>query len=168
MDARTVAQIAGIEVGTLNVWVQRNLIPGMTIGARGRQRHFDLDTATRVLIIAELVRFGLGAPQASFIAKTALHVGRLLIVKYSEDSTRPVISVYGGGADVSWLPEHHQPIRAQAVCYGFSSEEEIPRLFEQHFPGGPPSVYAVVNVESLAKRMRQAYEQWEQSHGQKE
>src|SRR5215469_16719857 len=169
MDARTVAQIAGIEVGTLNVWVQRNLIPGMTIGARGRQRHFDLDTATRILIIAELVRFGFGAPQASFVVKGAFHFGRLLIVKYSDDPMRPVITVYGGGLAVSGeeIPLG-EPIRPRAVCYGFSSEEEIPRLFEWHFPGGPPSVYAVVNVETIAKRMRQAYERWERSRGTEE
>jgi len=67
MDARAVAEIADIEVGTLNVWVQRGLIPGMTIGARGRQRDFDLDTATHILIMAQLVRLGFGAPFADWI-----------------------------------------------------------------------------------------------------
>ena len=49
MDARAVAEIAEIEVGTLNVWVQRGIIPGMSVGTRGRQRDIDLETAIFIL-----------------------------------------------------------------------------------------------------------------------
>ena len=69
MDARAIAELAGVGVGTLNVWVQRGLIPGMSTGARGRQREFDDVAATNVLLIATLVRLGWTAPLASTIAK---------------------------------------------------------------------------------------------------
>ena len=58
MDAQAVAAAAGVAVGTLNVWIQRGLIPGMTIGSRGRQRNFDLTTAVGIGIIGELVELG--------------------------------------------------------------------------------------------------------------
>src|SRR5262252_9163066 len=68
MDARAVAAAADLGINTLNVWVARGLVPGMTIGARGLQRDFDLKTATAIIIMAELTRFGLGALLASEIA----------------------------------------------------------------------------------------------------
>jgi hypothetical protein len=152
MDARAVAEVADIEVGTLNVWVQRGLIPGMTIGARGRQRDFDLDTATHILIMAKLVRLGFGAPFAGWIISGWRRHKFLLIAKNpaKPDRGRPPEAV------------GQQTIRQTGLFYwkGFDSESELPEVLKG-YPGEPPSVYVVVNVESLAERMRQAFELWE-------
>jgi hypothetical protein len=146
MDARAVAQISGIEVGTLNVWVQRGLVPGMSIGARGRQRNFDLKTATSILIMAELGRLGFGAPMASAWTRMCFDFPRLLV---SIPAPKPTQT------DASLL---------RFKWFGFESEEELPRILAEEFPEGPPSVYVVINAESLRARMRRAFEQWEESH----
>ena len=82
MDARAVAIAAGVDVLTLNTWVSRGQIPGMKIGARGRRRDFDVETATKVAVIAQLTKIGLGAPQAASIVANlkAPFYKRLLIV----------------------------------------------------------------------------------------
>src|SRR5215472_7501429 len=81
MDARTVAQAAKVEVGTLNSWVHRGLVPGMTIGARGRQRHFDLNTAVNIGLIVALGHVGISALTAAVIAGLVrLQHKRLLVI----------------------------------------------------------------------------------------
>jgi hypothetical protein len=153
MDARTVAEIADIDVGTLNVWVQRGLIPGMKTGARGRQRDFDLDTATHILIIAHLVRLGLGAPLASVIThflQTSMSRDHKYLL-FGKDPEKPV----------DWAPRQTgtQPLR-QMVFSFFDTLDELPGALER-FPGGPPSVYVLIHLETLEKQMRQAYKEWE-------
>ena len=69
MDARTVTQIAGVKLGTLNSWAQQGLIPGMTIAVSGRRRNIDVPTATRIAVVSALVRLGFGAPAAANIVR---------------------------------------------------------------------------------------------------
>ena len=69
MDARTVARIAKVKIGTLNAWVQRGLIPGMTIGPSGRRRNIDVETATAISVFAQLVNFGVSPDIASFVVR---------------------------------------------------------------------------------------------------
>src|ERR1044071_6876094 len=90
MDSRAIADATGVGVGTPNMWVQRELIPGVEIGARGRQREFDLDTATHILIMAELVKLGFGAGYASAIAGQRKNHKRLLIVEAAEEVRRRI------------------------------------------------------------------------------
>ena len=141
MDARAVCQVAGIEVGTLNVWVQRGLIPGMNVGARGRQRNFALETATHILIMAELVRLGFGAPAASNWARVCFYPYLLVSIT--------------GRIDLSL---------ERFRLLGFDSEAELPQLLEKEFPEGRPNAYVVINAEGLRALMRQAHEEWERSH----
>jgi hypothetical protein len=56
MDAKTLARIAHVNIGTLNVWAHRGFLPGLEPGVRGRRRNIDVPAATRVLIFRELVR----------------------------------------------------------------------------------------------------------------
>jgi hypothetical protein len=155
MDARTVAAIAEIDVGTVNVWVQRGLIAGMTIGARGRLRDFDLETATHISIMAQLVRLGCGAPCASWIAMPGRHYKRLVVAKKpaKSDAGRPPSA--GGTQTIMHALLFHWE--------GFESDADLPNTLRK-FPGGPPSVYIVINVEGLAEQMRLAQEEWEQRH----
>src|SRR5580704_10977643 len=98
LDARSVAKAARVGIGTLNVWVQRGLIPGMVTGARGRQRDFDLDTATNVALIAELVRLGLAVAAASMHVRYAIrrrHHKRLMLFSPTSASVRmPAVRRY--------------------------------------------------------------------------
>jgi hypothetical protein len=149
MDARSVAEAAEVQVGTLNSWVKRGLIPGMTTGARGRQRDFDLETAINVALIVELVRRGLSAPTASAIAKDRAPAPRLLLMfDLPPGVTHP---------ELASLRDH---MRQAPAPIGFKSEDELSRYFEQH--GGVPSVYMVINTELIANRMRNANDRWEQ------
>src|SRR6266576_2625685 len=70
-DAAAVMRITGVAVGTLNVWINRNLIPGMTVGTQGRARLFDLHTVIHVAIVVALVRLGHAAPFAAQAASLA-------------------------------------------------------------------------------------------------
>src|SRR5256885_14711188 len=106
MDARAVAEAAGVGVGTLNVWVQRGLIPGMKTGASGRQRDFDLDTATYIAIVSELViRMGITARTASTITKARDPTKKKLLL-FSDISVRP-----GTAANAAVLADLNQHLR---------------------------------------------------------
>jgi hypothetical protein len=153
MDAQTVARVAGIKIGTLNSWVQRNLLRGMTIGASGRRRDIDFETALRILIIAELVRLGISPTMGMFFAEAGFH-RRMLFIRV------PAIVVVTEKGPETWP--------ARELCFGFSSEEEIPEVFKREFPAGlPAAAYSVVNVEVLEARLQRAWEEWEQSRGEK-
>jgi hypothetical protein len=143
MDARSVAKAAEVQVGTLNSWVQRGLIPGMTPGAQGRQRDFDLDTAINVALIVELVRRGLSAPTAAEIAKNRGGPAKRLLLMFD----------FPGDAS---LRDH---MRQAPIPIGFNSEAQLPKIFKRF--GGVPDVYMVINLELIATRMREANERWE-------
>jgi hypothetical protein len=159
MDARIVAEIAGLELGTLNAWFHRGWIPGATIGPRGRRRNIDLETAVRVMVIAQLARFGL-SPQVAAMAAINLELSykRLLVVtglaipEIPLDTEKPTIN-----ADRKFY--------AQVRSVDFSSEDEIPALLEKYFADSFPSVYAVVNVERLVDFARRVEREWEQRRG---
>lgn len=147
MDARTVAKAAGIEVNSLNVWVHRDLIPGMPVGTQGRRRDFDLNTAIGVAIIAELVRFGLSVKQAACFAtweKPPAPFSRRLLV----------------------IPEW---VKGGPLAIGYPSNELLFDTIRSlpHMLGEPPSIYCVIDVECLAQRMKQAEEEWERQLNEK-
>jgi DNA-binding transcriptional MerR regulator len=154
MDARAVAETAGVGVATLNVWIQRGLIPGMTVGARGRQRDFDLDTATHIMIMTEIVKLGFGAPFASEIAKSRANNRRLLI----REAAAYVKEILRNPKGKIVIRQGEPPATA---IIGFQSESNLPALLEK-IPGGRPAVYVVVDIEALSERVRRAFEQAEQ------
>jgi hypothetical protein len=156
MDARSVCATAGIAVTTLNVWIQRGVIPGWTVTGRGRERDFDFETALRIAITSELVRLGISA-------KTA---GMFVFPRNPDDDRgfyRRLLFVRAPATvEVTEAGTERWP--ARELCFGFSSEEEIPQLLTTQFPYGFPAAgYAVINVEVLGARMQRAWEQWEQS-----
>jgi hypothetical protein len=152
MDARAVAEAAGVGVATLNVWIQRGLIPGITVGARGRQRDFDLDTATHIMIMTEIIRLGFGAPFASEIAKQrAGH--RWLLVADAAVYVRKRM-----GREGKIILREGSPDAAATI--GFQSESELPKRLAQ-FPGGRPAVYLVIDIGAISQKMRTAFEQSE-------
>ena len=141
MDARSLAEAAGVSVGTLNVWVQRDLIPGVKIGARGRRRVFGLEAATSLLLIAELVRFGLSAPMASQIAAEVRNRGakRLLITRLPASAGETKYRTAYCGSDADAVVQMNE-IRALA------ERRQEPR----------PLIFALVDIEAMTERMRAA------------
>src|SRR6476646_6972307 len=71
IDTDAVSRFAKIEPGTLNVWIQRHLLPGVSVRSSGQRRSFTLDDAMHIAIMAHLVRLGLASPIASAAAAKA-------------------------------------------------------------------------------------------------
>jgi len=147
MDARAVAAAAGIEVTTLDVWVHRGRVPGMEVGVRGRQRDFDLQTATGVLLLAELVRFGLGVAMASQIIR----------------ETRKL----SASAPPKWLlVTRMQPVSGKETVHTshMTDDSEVPqgiaRVYEKaaDLKNPEPDIFVLINLEALANKMRAAQE----------
>lgn len=151
MDARAVAEATGVEVGTLNVWVQRGLIPGMTVGARGRLRDFDVGMATHIAIITELLRLGIAAPLASMIAVQACHGKRFVLAQ----------------APRALMPPTQPKVAVQSlhVSRAFENDADLPAILASLFPDEPPAVYVVINVERIGAKMREAEQEWQRLRG---
>ena len=157
MDSRAVSTIVGFGTGTINSWINHNLVPGMKPGERGRPHRFDLEALTHLTIMADMVRMGFEGGFASQIAQWRKGLQkddkRLLLADSTwalQMITRPAGKVIvRPGAPAAVLPE------------AFKSEDEdlIEKLTE--FKGGRPAVYVVVDLEALEARARQAWEEWE-------
>ena len=146
MDARTLGQAAGVQVGTLNAWIQRGYIPGISADSRGRLRDFDIKTAVHVATMVELTRFGFGAPAASAAARMALAVSEpccLFTYAYQEGPVGKVGEKFTFGF-------HH-----------FDSEAKLPEALAEAAPDPVPSVYLIVNTQRITTRMQQAEEEWQ-------
>jgi hypothetical protein len=152
MDARTVACLVGVKLGTLNSWVQRGLIPGMAIGTKGRPRNIDADTALRISVFAELMRAGTAIDYAANIVKNmpqaVTQAGWMYIpgpgMEHYDDPTARIIVSYSPSVYV--LAEHIRRTENQAP--------------------DPPVSFTALNLGKLAARVRQAEEEW-QSRGSK-
>ncbi|MFL5268834.1 MAG: MerR family transcriptional regulator [Stellaceae bacterium] len=69
VDADAAARAAGVPVGTINVWIQRRLLPGVEVGSRGKSRSFSVDDVLHLAVMAALVRIGIASPLASAAAE---------------------------------------------------------------------------------------------------
>jgi hypothetical protein len=131
-------------------------VPGMDVEVSGRRRDFDIKTATHIAIMADLMRFGLGAPLASLIAKYADEPAKrccLITNLLQEEEAVNIIGKIGSFTPTaSFTPTH------------FTSEEDLPEALtdlQKRSPDGRlPGVYMVVNVERIEARMRHAEEEW--------
>jgi hypothetical protein len=161
MDARAVAAAADLGVNTLNVWVARGMVPGMSIGTRGLRRDFSLETATAVIIMAELTRFGLSALSASSIAGTAMRGSAkwILTTKLptpSEKTTNLLIAHVDSDSEVA---EKLNELRAIAEAKG-----KLIFIGPEPPPPYTPSVFVIINLETLTEKMRAAHDEWQRRH----
>ena len=115
---------------------------------KGRQRDFDSETATGVLLLAELVQFGVGAPIASQIvsephSRTAKW---LLITKLQPSADKVTFHTVHCDADA-------EVIDGLNSLRGLAAKRKEPR----------PIVFMLVDLEAMAEKMRAAQDAWERS-----
>jgi hypothetical protein len=148
VNSRALSRVTGVQAGTLNAWVQRGYVPGMEVEVSGRQRDFDVDTATHIAVMAEMMQLGFGAQIAAVAATSAHHEKRLLFAK------RPIRAVgtpnfqYQGGFEFI-------PFKSEA-------SEALAKFANQYPDFGQPSAYVVINVERIAARIQDAEKEWKQ------
>jgi hypothetical protein len=132
VDARTAMQIAGVPVSTINVWINRGIIPGVGVGSQGRARSFDIDLVVHIAIMGVLVRLGYGAPFASW---TAVNVIR------QRDLSEPALLLVIGPSDglLSPLP---RPMRFIKNLNELGADD--------------PEGYTLVDIARIVARVRQA------------
>jgi hypothetical protein len=180
MDARAVSEATGVGINTLNVWVARGFVPGMTIGARGRQRDFDLKTLINVALIMEVTRLGVGAGAASELARDRGSYKRLMLATPGvAPETRRVIMLimelarlgFGVGATPATpgVAPAKKRVRVHDIdrWHGFlivvkcDSDADLLlalQIFQDQ--GVAPAVYTIINVELIAAGMRRANQAW--------
>ena len=88
IDTRAISEVTGVQTGTLNTWIQRGFVPGMDVEVSGRRREFDLETATHVGIMTEMVKLGFSASFGSLIAQQRGRYSGLLIGEAIEEARR--------------------------------------------------------------------------------
>jgi hypothetical protein len=141
IDASAVQRITGVPVGTLNVWINRQLVPGVSGPARGKARFFDLDAVLHISAMAALVRLGYPAPFAAMAAMLARgrfdRPGAKLIVG------PPRKNVYGLGITPSMdVIEADGPEELDDTLDGFAE--------------GRPEAFTILELDRLAERVRKA------------
>jgi hypothetical protein len=141
MDAQTVAAAAGVQLGTLSTWIHRGIVPGVTVGSRGKAREFSLEQAIQIGVMTEMVRLRLPAHQASGFSKDLTHKRLLLVSSF----------MMPGGARVQL---HTSPGVAE-----FDHESELPNLFADLGFRAPS--YSIVDIELITENMKRAQNEWE-------
>jgi hypothetical protein len=133
IPASILSGIADVAVGTLNVWVARGLVPGVSTGTQGRARFFDLDATIHVTIMTALVRQGYAAPDAAEIAHDAGRRGW---------SNRGIMAI-------KRIP--HEIVESWEA----PSWSELDRCLED--PGGRPEVFIILEIGRIVERVRAAF-----------
>jgi hypothetical protein len=135
MDARTLSRIVGTPAGTLNAWVQRDYVPGMSVNPRGRRRDFDPETALHVAVMAELMPYGLGPEWAAIAAEGA-------------------VEAYLTGHPVCWIAYLKNKTEKK-----WELQVEEPPLD----PNDRPDVYTVINIARIAEKIQKAEAEYQSS-----
>jgi hypothetical protein len=143
MDARTLARLARVNIGTFNVWAHRGLLPGLETGVRGRRRNIEPTAATGILIFAELVRFGFSPDDASRMvsAMTDFIIKEGFLVVPQPKFGEGRYAVAGG---VIHARDHAE----------MTTTTQNPRF---------PPIYLVLKIRDLADQVRQAEREWEET-----
>jgi hypothetical protein len=161
IDAAAVERITGVLTGTVNMWIRRGLIPGMSVGTQGSAREFDLDTVLHIAVMGALGRLGFAAPFAARAASDALDEGfhqlgvrgnRSVRKRRSGPSARGAKLVIGPPREIygffSMVPVV-DPVIAE-------TPEKLDAFLDT-FPDGRPEAFVVVEIDRIAARVREAF-----------
>ena len=146
MDSRTAARAAGVKMGTLNAWIARGWIPGVTVGLSGKRRNIDFETAVRVAVFAQLTKHRVDPDRASQIAA----------------------DLPGERTQSGWLFVPPQDWRDEwggpgMACTHMMEIAQLPGLLRTLH--SPPEFFVMVDVGQLAARVRAAEQEWKESRG---
>src|SRR5712671_5799919 len=130
IDAAAVTRIAGVAVGTLNVWINRNLIQGVTV--------------LHIAIMVALVQLGHAAPFASRGAYLARDGSERLGAKLIIGPPRKLPGGRLGSSPTITFVEAHSP-------------QDLDRVLDR-FVDGRPESFAIVEVDRVAARVRKAFD----------
>jgi hypothetical protein len=146
MDARTLARLTRVNIGLLNVWAHRGLLPGLEPGVRGRRRTIGPSAATRVLIFTELVEFGFSPDDAHRMV-----------------SAMPDVFTEEGFLIVPKAAPGEEGVGRKGVA-GAIIHERNPANIARATARQPP-IYLVIDIPQLAARVSAAEAEWERSRG---
>jgi hypothetical protein len=188
MDSRTLGAAAGVQVGTINAWIQRGWVLGTSVEVSGRRRDFDINTASHIAIMAELMQFGFGAPLASWVAT-------LVLTAFDQGSPRCVImsSIQEGrenpaaGADVqglqladgSWIPSDVVDIYKAAyarmphilsdigqksglIMQYLDSDKNVSDVLADVPADRMPGVFLIIDMDRVVAKMQRVEKAWQQ------
>lgn len=141
IDAAAVERITGVKTGTTNMWIQRGLVPGMSVGTQGSAREFDIDTTLHIAVMGALGSLSIPAPLAAMITDYALEEsadipGARLVVG------PPRKNVYGLGT---------------TPTFDCTTVEELDAFLDGFGANGRPESYVIVELDRLAARVRKAF-----------
>jgi hypothetical protein len=138
IDAAAVERITGVKTGTMNMWVQRNLVPGMSVGTQGIAREFSIDAVLHVALMGVLGGLQFAAPLSEIITEYALKKG---------------VDVPGARLVVG------PPARKLSTVPTFdcTTVAELDAFLDGFGANGRPEGYVVVELDKLVARVRTAF-----------
>ena len=144
LDSRTTESITGTSTAMINVWISRGVIPGVSVGAKGRPRSFDASLVFHLAIMSVLVRLGYDAPRASVAAMQAHLNGdaRQPGLKLIIEPAPPVSEDY-----FSRIKEH--VVRTE-------SSDALDAVIDKLFPGERPDGFTIVDLSAIWTRVERA------------
>jgi hypothetical protein len=138
IDAAAVARITGVQVGTINVWISRNLIPGMSVGTQGIAREFSVDATLHIALMGVLGGLQFAAPLSEIITEYALEKG----------ADRP-------GARLVIGPPSRR--LSSVPTFDITTVAELDAFLDDFGASGRPEGYVIVELDRLIARVRTAF-----------
>jgi hypothetical protein len=138
IDAAAVERITGVKVGTINVWIQRNLVPGMSVGTQGSAREFSVDTVLHISLMGILGGLQFAAPLSAMITDYAL--------KESTDVPGARLVIGPPSRKLSTVP-----------TFDCTTAEKLDTFLDGFGAAGRPEGYVIVELDRLAARVRKAF-----------
>jgi hypothetical protein len=138
IDAAAVERITGVKTGTTNMWIQRNLVPGMSVGTQGSAREFSVDTVLHIALMGILGGLQFAAPLSEIITEYAL--------KQSADVPGARLVIGPPSRKLSTVP-----------TFDCTTVEKLDAFLDGFGASGRPEGYVIVELDRLAARVRTAF-----------
>jgi hypothetical protein len=138
IDAAAVERITGVKTGTTNMWIQRGLIPGMSVGTQGSAREFSVGAVLHIALMGVLGGLQFAAPLAAMLVDSALE----------ESADRP-------GARLVIGPPSRK--LSSAPTFDCTTAEELDAFLDAFGANGRPEGYVIVELDRLVARVRKAF-----------
>jgi hypothetical protein len=138
IDAAAVARISGVQVGTINVWIQRNLVPGMSVGTQGSAREFGVDAVLHIALMGVLGGLQFAAPLSAMITD--------YVLEQSADQRGARLVIGPPSRKLSSVP-----------TFDTTTAEKLDAFLDDFGAAGRLEGYVVIELDRLAARVRKAF-----------